>query len=161
MPICFVRLNQFNCRRLFWGCRLVLLKVLQKPPFKNNSFMCSTAFTKLVSHLLCPFLKRSSWFCENKGMRGLALPLKGFYSTAYVAISRSWKCFPILSMKEKLILLIQFFFFGCCFLFSSSPSSLLLLCWRWRKMGSFYLQFYSLWKLTALSSTNKDIYQAE
>lgn len=93
---------------------------------KNNSFMCTTAFTKLVPHLLCPFLKRSIWFCENKGMRGLALQVKGFYSTAYIAISRSWKCIPILSMKEKLILLIQFFFFGCCFLFS--PLHLLFYC---------------------------------
>lgn len=57
-------------------------KVLQKLSFINNSFMCSTAFAKLVCHLLCPFLQRSCWYCENKGMRGLALQLNGFYSTA-------------------------------------------------------------------------------
>lgn len=75
---------------------------------KNNSFTSSTAATKLECHLLWPFLRRSSWFCENKVMRWLALQLRGFYSTVYTAISRSWKCFPVLSMKEKLIHLYYF-----------------------------------------------------
>lgn len=107
--------------------------------------MSSTASTKLECHLLWPFLRRSSWFCENKVMRWLALQLKGFYSTVYIAISRSWKCFPVLSMKENLIPLIRFFFFGGCFLFSSLHL-LLLSCPQWKKTGSFYLSGFILCK---------------
>lgn len=127
MLACFVRLNLFSCRRgSSGGAGRCCWKCFGKHHSKNNSFVCSTAFTKLIFHLLCPFLKRSSWVCENKGMRRLALQLKGFYSTALIAISRSWKGFPVLSMKEKLIPLITFFFFGCCFLFS--PLHLLFYC---------------------------------
>lgn len=87
--------------QLSWERRTVLLKVLQKLLLKNNSFMCSTVFAKLVCHLLCPFIKRSCWVYENKGMRGLALQLNGFYSTVYIAVSRSSKCSSVLSVKEK------------------------------------------------------------
>lgn len=127
--------------QLSWGCRTVLLKVLQKPLLKNNSFMCSTVFAKLVCHLLCPFLKRSCWIYENKGMRGLALQLNRFYSTAY-RISRSSKCSSALSVKEKTNpAYINFLLLDTVF-FLFSPLHLLLSYPLWRKMGSFYLSCF-------------------
>lgn len=67
-------------------------------------------------------------------------------------------------MKEKLIPLTQFFSFFFLDAVPYFPLSIFsfIVVPMVEENGRFLsLQFYSLWKLAALSSTNKDIYQAE